>query len=351
MVECTGAAGVGSPVGAAIERREATEERVDIILPVAGLGTRLRPQTWTKPKPLVAVAGKPMLAHVLDRVLPLQPERLIFITGFLGDQIEAWARATYDLPVEFVVQPEMKGQTDAIIRTRGLAPDDALILFPDMLFEADFSVLDGIAADVVMFTKEVEDPSALGIALVEEGRIVKLIEKPKEPISKLAVIGIYYIKRMAALYAAIEEQMQRGLSLKNEYFIADAIQLMIDGGAHVVAAPVTEWEDCGNIETLLATNRYLLEREPPPVVERAGSAIIQPSFVAADATIEQAVVGPFASIGPGAVVRSAVVRDAILDEGAQVEAAIVEHSVLGRRAQVCGHARRVNAGDDATLLL
>jgi glucose-1-phosphate thymidylyltransferase len=329
----------------------ATEERVDIILPVAGLGTRLRPQTWTKPKPLVAVAGKPMLAHVLDRVLPLQPQRLIFITGFLGDQIEAWARATSDVPVEFVVQPEMRGQTDAIIRTRDLNPDDALILFPDMLFEADFSVLDGVDADVVMFTKEVEDPSSLGIALVEEGRIVKLIEKPKEPISKLAVIGIYYVKEMDKLYDAIDEQMRRGLSLKNEYFIADAIQLMIDGGAHVVAAPVTEWEDCGNIETLLATNRFLLEREPPPVVERNGSAVIQPSFVAADAVVEQSVVGPYASIGPGAVVRSAVVRDAILDEEARVEEAVVEHSVLGRRAQVRGHARRVNAGDDAALLL
>ncbi len=324
---------------------------MDIILPVAGLGTRLRPQTWTKPKPLVAVAGKPMLAHVLDRVLPLHPERLIFITGFLGDQIEAWARATYDLPLEFVVQPEMRGQTDAIVRTRNLAPDDALILFPDMLFEADFSVLDGVAADVVMFTKEVDDPSALGIALVEEGRIVKLIEKPKEPVSKLAVIGIYYIKRMSALYAAIDEQMRRGLSLKNEYFIADAIQLMIDGGAHVIAAPVTEWEDCGNIETLLATNRYLLEREPPPTVDRPGSVIIQPSFVAADAVVEDAIVGPHASIGSGAVVRSAVVRDAILDDGARVEQAVIEHSVLGRRARVQGHARQVNAGDDAVLRL
>ncbi|HEU5432124.1 MAG TPA: nucleotidyltransferase, partial [Thermomicrobiales bacterium] len=107
----------------------------------------------------------------------------------------------------------------------------------------------------------------------------------------------------------------------------------------------------GNIETLLATNRYLLERVPPPVVERGGSAIIQPSYVAADATIEQSVVGPFASIGPGAVVRSAVVRDAILDEGAQVEQAVVEHSVLGRRARVSGHARHINAGDDAALLL
>ena len=189
---------------------------MDIILPVAGLGTRLRPQTWSKPKPLVSLAGKPMLAHVLDRVLPLQPEKLVFITGFLGDQIETWARTTYDLPLAFVEQPQMLGQTDAIIRTRHLVDGDALILFPDMLFEADFSVLQGIDADAVMFTKEVEDPSALGIAIIERGRIVKLVEKPKEPVSNLAVIGIYYVKRMADFYAAIEEHMRRGIKLKKE---------------------------------------------------------------------------------------------------------------------------------------
>ena len=214
---------------------------MDIILPVAGLGTRLRPQTWSKPKPLVALAGKPMLAHVLDRVLPLRPDKLVFITGFLGEQIEEWARATYDLPLAFVEQPQMLGQTDAIIRTRHLVEGDALILFPDMLFEADFSVLNDIDADAVMFTKEVEDPSALGIAVVEGGRIVKLVEKPREPISNLAVIGIYYVKRVTDLYAAIDEQIRRGIKLKNEYFIADAIQLMIDGGAKVVTAPVTVW--------------------------------------------------------------------------------------------------------------
>ncbi|MDF3016779.1 MAG: Nucleotidyl transferase, partial [Thermomicrobiales bacterium] len=128
---------------------------MDIILPVAGFGTRLRPQTWTKPKPLVSVAGKPMLEHVLDRVLPLDPAKVVFITGFLGDQIETWARDNLDVPVAFVEQPEMRGQTDAILRTRDLVDGDALILFPDMLFEADFSPLRDVAADVVMFTKEV----------------------------------------------------------------------------------------------------------------------------------------------------------------------------------------------------
>ena len=322
---------------------------MDIILPVAGLGSRLRPQTWTKPKPLVPLAGKPMLAHVLDRVLPLQPEKIVFITGFLGDQIERWARENLDVPVAFVEQPEMRGQTDAIIRTRELVDGDALILFPDMLFEADFSGLGTTDADVVMFAKEVEDPSALGIAVVEEGRIVRLVEKPKEPISNLAVIGIYYVRSMPALFTAIEEQMRRGISLKNEYFIADAIQLMIDAGAKVVSMPVTEWEDCGSAENLLATNRYLLERIGKHSPAQDGSLVISPSIVAEDATIENSVVGPYASVGRGVIIRNSVIRESVIDDRATISGAILDGSLIGRRARVDGVSGKFNIGDDAVV--
>jgi len=311
----------------------------------------LRPQTWSKPKPLVSVAGKPILGHVLDRVMPVSPGQLVFITGYLGEQIEAWARENYDVPLAFVEQPEMLGQTDAIVRTRHLVEGDALILFPDMIFEADFSGLAEVDADAVMFTKVVEDPSALGIAVVEGGRIVKLVEKPQEPISNLAVIGIYYVKRMAELYAAIDEQMARGIKLKNEYFIADAIQLMIDGGAKVVTALVTAWEDCGSVENLLNTNRYLLERRPPAEQRRKGATIVAPSVVAESAVLERAVVGPYASVGEGATVRDAVVRDAVLEDGATVESAVIEHSIVGRQAVVRGRARRLNVGDASVVEL
>lgn len=324
---------------------------MDIILPVAGFGSRLRPQTWSKPKPLVGLAGKPMLAHVLDRVLPLDPAKIVFITGYLGDQIEAWARAAYDLPLAFVDQPEMRGQTDAILRVRDESADDALILFPDMIFETDFGVFADTVADVIAFVKEIDDPSAYGVAVVEGGRVTRLIEKPQDPVSNLAVIGIYYVKRMTDLYTAIEEQMRRGIALKNEFFLADAIQLMIDGGATVVTAPVSVWEDCGNGEALLSTNRYLLDHDPPPPTSREGAVVLAPSSVAPDAVLERAVVGPFASVGAGAVVRDAIVRDAILDEGARVESVIVEHAIVGRRASVRGTAARVNVGDDATVEL
>jgi glucose-1-phosphate thymidylyltransferase len=324
---------------------------VDILLPAAGFGTRLRPQTWSKPKPLVSVAGKAMLGHVMDRLLPCNPSQVTIVTGFLGDQLETWARETLPIPSSFVEQPEMLGQCDAIIRARPLIPDDhdALILFPDAIFEADFSAVLDLGADAAMFTKTVPDPSALGIAVVDGDRITRLIEKPKEPISNLAVIGIYYVKRMGDLYEAIEEQIRRDIRLKGEFFIADAFQIMIDSGKKVVSLPVTEWRDCGNPTALLDTNRYLLDLAGGSDERRGSATIIAPSAVAADTTLENCVVGPYASIGAGVTIRDSWVRDSVIEDGATVTGALVSDSIIGRRARVTGTVSRLNVGDVSEL--
>ncbi|HEV2072456.1 MAG TPA: sugar phosphate nucleotidyltransferase [Thermomicrobiales bacterium] len=325
---------------------------MDIILPVAGFGTRLRPHTWSKPKPLVSVAGKAMMAHVLDRVMPVKPGKLVFITGYLGEQIEAWARAQYpDVELAFVEQPEMLGQSDAIYRTRDFVDDDALMLFPDALFEADFSGLAGRDADGVAFTKHVDDPSAYGVALVEDGRVTQLVEKPSEPISNEAVIGIYYFRKMEELYSAIEEQMGNDIKTKGEYFIADAIQIMIDRGARFEIERIDVWEDCGNVEALLDTNRYLLSNEPPSPAQRPGSLIVPPSYVHRDARLEDAVIGPFASIGAGTVVRNSVVRDSIVEENSEIVDAILQRSVVGSKTTIHGSARSISVGDNGKVAL
>ena len=320
---------------------------MDVIFPVAGLGSRLRPQTWSKPKPLVSVAGKPMFEHVMDRLLPLEPERLVFITGYLGDQIEAWARATYpNIELAFVEQPEMLGQTDAIIRVRDISRGEALILFPDALFEADFADLPDVDADGVIFTKVVEDPSQLGVTLLnDEGYITQLIEKPSEPLSNQATVGIYYFRHIPDLYDAIDEQMARGIKTKNEYFIADALQIMIDRGKRFVTSNIDTWEDCGNADALLQTNRYLLGHNPPSPAQRHGSVILHPSFVDPTARIESAIIGPNASIGPSATVVDAVVRDSVVEEGASIAGVVLEHSVIGRNAIIEGTPAQLNVGD------
>jgi glucose-1-phosphate thymidylyltransferase len=178
---------------------------------------------------------------------------------------------------------------------------------------------------------------------------VRLVEKPRDPISNLAVIGIYYVRNMEDLYTAIEEQMHRGLALKNEYYIADAIQLMIDAGAKVISRLVTTWEDCGNADALLSSNRSHLERHSPSTAHRDGSVIVAPSFVADDATVADSVIGPFVSIGPGATVRGSIVRDSIIEERAEICGATLEQSIVGRRASVHGFRGRLNIGDDAAV--
>lgn len=321
---------------------------MDVIFPVAGLGSRLRPLTWSKPKPLVQVAGKPMFEHVMDRILPYEPEKIVFITGYLGDEIEAWARETYpDQELAFVEQPEMLGQTDAIIRTRDICSDDILIIFPDAIFEADFSILAESDGDGVIFTKIVEDPSSLGVTVVEDGFITQLIEKPSDPVSFEATVGLYYFRNALDLYDAIDEQMRLGIKTKNEFFIADAIQIMIDRGAKFRTSNIDVFEDCGNADSLLHTNEYLLKLNPPSPAQRPASVIIPPSFVDPTAQIEHAVVGPNVSIGANAVVRDSVVRDAVVEPGSNLVGVVIEHAVIGRNATITGKPKEFNLADNS----
>ena len=326
---------------------------MDIILPVAGFGSRLRPHTWSKPKPLVTVAGKAMLAHVLDRVMPLQPGKIVFITGYLGDQIEAWAREHYpETELVFVEQPEMLGQSDALYRTREHVDGDALMIFPDALFEADFTALHTLDADGVAFTYYVEDPSAYGVALADEtGYMTGIIEKPAEPVSHEAVVGIYYFKDWQALMRAIEQQFDQKIMLKGEYFVADAIQLMIKDGARFEISQISVWEDCGNAEALLDTNRYLLGAEPPSPAQRAGSLIVPPSYVHREAVLEDAVIGPYASIGAGTLVKNSVIRDSIVEENSEIVDAILQRSVVGSKVTIHGSARSISVGDNGKVAL
>jgi glucose-1-phosphate thymidylyltransferase len=218
---------------------------MNVIIPVAGLGTRLRPQTYSRPKPLVSVAGKPVLGHVLDTLSSLTIDRIVFVTGYLGEQIEQYVTENYDFDAVFVNQGDPLGQSHAISKARGQIAGPTIIIFPDMIFEADLSGLEESDWDGAIFTKEVDDPRRFGIAELEGDRIVRLVEKPENPTSKLAIMGIYYVREVRKLFAAIERQMKEDRKTKGEYFLADALQLMIDEGARFTTRQATVWEDCG----------------------------------------------------------------------------------------------------------
>lgn len=321
---------------------------MNIIIPVGGLGTRLRPQTWSRPKPLVSVAGKPVLGHVLDSLSAIEIDRAVFVTGFLGEQIEEYVRENYDFDSVFVKQDKPLGQSHAILQAREQISGPSLVIFPDMVFEAPLDELGALDTDGAIFVKEVDDPRRFGIVMLDDGRATRLIEKPQEPKSNLAIMGVYYVREIQKLFQAIDRQMAEGIQTKGEYYLADAVQLMIDDGARFVALPATVWEDCGTPDALLQTNRFLLARSHTcPTTPDA--VVIPPVFIADSAKISGSVIGPDVSIGDDVVVENAIVSDSIVDAGATIESAMLTRSIVGRDAIVRGEPLRVNVGDSSDI--
>lgn len=317
-----------------------------VVIPVAGLGTRLRPHTYSKPKPLVHVAGKPVLGHILDQLKPLPIDEIIFITGYLGQQIERYVRSNYDFPVRFVEQTELKGQAHAIHLAAEAIDQPVLIIFVDTIVKADLAALEHSTADGVLFVREVEDPRRFGVAVLEDGYIRRLVEKPKQLISNLAIVGVYYLRNWQLLKDSLKEVIDADIQTAGEYYLADALQIMVNRGAKLRAETIPVWEDCGTLEALLQANRYLLgngfSQEDTPVTN---SILIPPCYVARTARVENSIIGPNVSIAEGAWVSGSIVRDSILSDGAQIIDGTLIGSLIGSNAAVKGHSSRLNVGD------
>ncbi len=188
-----------------------------VILPLAGWGTRLRPHTHTKPKPLLHVAGKTILDHVLDRLMEVKIDEVVFIIGHLGDQIREHVEANYDFPAAYVEQKELRGQAHALYLAREYITGPVVILFVDTIFEADLSFLEDVSFDGVVFVKEVDDPRRFGVVELQEGFITRFIEKPDEPTTNLALVGLYYIKNSPLVVNCIETVLREDMQTKGEY--------------------------------------------------------------------------------------------------------------------------------------
>jgi glucose-1-phosphate thymidylyltransferase len=312
----------------------------------------MRPHTHTRPKPLVPVAGRPSLGFVLDALEPLNIEELIFIVGRMGEQMEEYVQKEYpQYPARFVEQKVMRGQADAIYLAREHVQGDLLTLFVDTIFEADLAALNNLQdADGALYVAEVPDPQRFGIAVIgEDGYATKLVEKPQNPESNLAVVGLYYFKDSGWLFRAIKTLMDSGRSLKGEYYLADAIQVMIDEGAKFKPFTVSVWEDTGTQDAVLHTNRYLLrkmDRHTEPY-QQGSALIIPPSYVSPEATVENSIIGPYAAISENATVTDSIVKNSIVSPGAQVNATMLFGSLVGERATVDGSYRTLNIGDDS----
>ena len=324
-----------------------------VIIPLAGFGTRLRPHTYTKPKPLINVAGKTVLGHILDKFAGLDVDEFIIVHGYLGEQIREYMVKQYpQYHTQFVEQKELIGQADAILRCQPYVSGPVLIVFVDTLFEADLSGLANETADAVAFVKEVDDPRRFGVAAHgPDGYVKRFVEKPESLDNKLVVIGMYYIKDSLALMRACQELMNRDIQTKGEYFLADALNLMIEDGKRFRTQPVEVWEDCGKPETVLHTNRYLLEHGHDNSKQHDCNSylIVPPVHIAATAAIHNSVIGPYATIADGCHITGSIIRDSIIDEGAIIEDATLDQSLIGKGALVKSSYRRLNVGDSSSV--
>jgi glucose-1-phosphate thymidylyltransferase len=322
-----------------------------VIIPLAGFGTRLRPHTYTKPKPLVNVAGKPVLGHILDKLEGLDIEEVIFIVGYLGGQIEDYVERNYNFHTSYLEQKELKGQAHAIWLAKERVQGPVLTIFVDTIFEADLAALNRLDSDGVIYVKEVVDPSRFGVVTLENGYISRFVEKPSSPISNLAVIGVYYLRDPVALLAAIDELLAKQIQTKGEYFLADALQIMVNRGACLEAWTVEVWEDCGTPESVLHTNRYLLDNghDNGDSIEVRDSLIVHPVHIDPSATIVNSIVGPYVTISQECEVRNAIIRDSIIDEGACIADTMLSQSLIGKKALVRGSYRKLNVGDSSAV--
>jgi glucose-1-phosphate thymidylyltransferase len=320
-----------------------------IIIPLAGFGTRLRPQTYTRPKPLISVAGKAVLGHILDKFAGVDVEEFVIVYGYLGEQIMRYMEAEYShYRTTFVEQKEMLGQAHAIWLCREHVSGSALIVFVDTIFEADLSRLNHETADGVIYAKEVPDPRRFGVVLRgADGIITRFIEKPASLEDNLAVIGLYYVRDGAALMQACQDLMDRNIQTQGEFFLADAFNLMIERGARLRVETIDVWKDCGKPETVLDTNRYLLEHghDNSAAAQAAQAIIIPPVNIHPTAELVNSVVGPYVTIGAHCHVEASVVRNSIIDEGAQIVAALLDESLVGKQAIIEGRYRKLNLGD------
>jgi glucose-1-phosphate thymidylyltransferase len=341
-----------------------TNESLKIVIPMAGWGTRMRPHTWSKPKPLVSVAGKTSLEHLLDMFKSIpNPENVefIFIVGpFLGElQIPIFIKENYpNLKAHYVVQHEMKGQSHALALAREHLHGPMIMCFSDTLMETDFSFLSKEEADGVAWVMPVEDPRRFGVA--EEGTdgwVRRFIEKPQSMDNNLVVVGCYYFKDSDTLLTAIDDQMKRGVMLKNEYFLTDAISIMIEGGAKVRTQKISTWLDTGTIEATLDTNKILLEKIGSKVEKFKGSnvEIVEPVSIHESAEINNSKIGPYASIGANCKIENSQIAESILEADCEINDSALRCSLIGRQAKVKGrgdgHVMQLNVGDTSSILL
>ncbi len=326
------------------------------ILPVAGKGTRLRPHTHTKAKSLVNVAGKTVLEHIIERLKDAAVEEYIFIIDENGQQIKDFMVNTFpDLNCSYYVQQERLGPAHAVAlgAPSVKSGDDLLVVFNDTIFVTDLAAIPTICSDAdgLIYSKEVEDYQRFGVNVVSGEFIVDMVEKPDTPISRLAQVGLYYMKDGAGFIDAIEATIAAGETVKGEYYLPAVFMRMIGAGLKFKAPEIDDWLDCGKPETLLETNRFLLKGRHHVHGEVQDSVLIEPVHIGRGAVVKNSIIGPNVSVAAGSIIENSVISDSIININNAVSNLILDHSLLGDSVSLIGSPRRMNIGDHSHIVM
>ena len=319
------------------------------IIPVAGVGSRLRPHTYTIPKVLLNVGGKPILAHILDKLISENINKVTFVIGHLGDKIEEFVKSEYsNLDSEFVVQNELGGLGHAIYTAIPTFDEkDIFIILGDTIFDVNLDEV--FNKDYSMIgVKEVEDPSRFGVAVIKNDEVEKLVEKPTEPISNLAIVGLYYISNAQTLSECLNELVKKDIRTNGELQLTDALQMMIEQGEKICTFPVEGWYDCGKQETLLETNRILLDDKCTD--KKFDNVVINnPVYIADDVEISGSIIGPYATIIKGSKISDSIIKNSIIGENSEIKASLLEGSIIGNNTLIKGSYKKLNTGDSTEI--
>jgi glucose-1-phosphate thymidylyltransferase len=326
-----------------------------VIIPLAGFGKRMRPYTWSRAKPLLHMAGKTVIGHLLDYMDEITTEEVIFVVGYKGEQIEAWIREHYPhLDSHFVLQEELLGQAHALWLCRDFMDEAELVVaFGDGIVGTRYPEIGDGTADVVMLVQQVADPRKFGVvATDEQGFVTELIEKPDHDRYRQAIAGIHWFRHGRTLRHALDTIIQQKRMTKGEYYLADAYQVLLEEGVKVRAKETVFWLDAGNPENVLDTNERLLSLGygSKDAIERSYAedfTVLPPVFIHETAVIDSSVIGPYVSIGPGANIQNCIIKNSIIDTGAQLENCLLDAALIGENTKVTGKRTRLFLGDDS----
>lgn len=325
------------------------------VIPVAGAGTRLRPLTYTQPKPLIPVAGKPIISFIIDQLIEQGIRDFIFVIGYLGEKIKNYVDKAYpDINREYITQEVRLGSGHAIWTARDMirSDDELVVFFGDVILDVDFEKVIQ-CPNSCLCVKKVEDPRKFGVVEYGmDGQVKRVVEKPKIPKSDMAMVGFYKINETDKLIDALDFNISHNIRSNGEFPLTDAFMRMIEQGAHFSTEVVDNWFDCGKKEVLLDTNAVFLDRpgyastDLPPF---ENSIIIHPVSIGQNCKISNSIIGPHVTIGNNARISHTIIKDSIIGNYAHIKEVILQRSVVGNDTAITGLRQSLNIGDNTEI--